>query len=705
MVNKNNEVTAYMKDGKALRQVSIIKTGGNGSKTTYSINGTHTVDIKGVDPTGMEEKQNKLVVYETLYLGEYKTVEELDAAIANKSIKKNYDGYAGQSFFPVEHKDKNDDYQTVRPIDLQTAASYGVNHDRVSYPDAQAQIIDKVYYTGLEIGKEYTVKGTLHIKPDSENGEETELKDKDGNPIVIENTFTARSNEGYEELVFEFDASLLKGKTVVAFEDLIYNGIKIAVHRDIKDENESIHFPKFKTSTRNALAKDTDDEASKEVSIVKDTSILDKVSYLNLLANRKYLVKGVLMDKETGEVMKDAQGKEIRGEKYFDTPEVKEALDAASPNAIDYKLADGTVMKLSADHADYSCDGYVEVAYDGYDLSNMVGKIGVAYEEIYLIQEDSEYLVGEHKDIDDVNQFVYFADIHTSAKDKSTGIKVVPCDSETAIQDEVTYKNLIPGKEYSLNASLHVRNDKSGKYKDGENLRDKNGKDINVSFKFIAEDKNGTVTVEIPIDTNELRSMELVVYEEMINSQGILVAEHKSIEDSDQTVTIPGGYTNARDKSSDTQVAEFDKDITIVDQLTYENFEPGRKYKVTGTLYSKQTGSPIKSGDNPITATVEFTPDTNSGTVDVPFSFNTKYLSGAAIVAFENVMYTNEDGKEVSVFSHQDINSKEQTIQIKQGDAPKEKKTETTEKVKTEKVTTEKVVVEKKTTSSKSPKT
>ena len=56
---------------------------------------------------------------------------------------------------------------------------------------------------------------------------------------------------------------------------------------------------------------------------------------------------------------------------------------------------------------------------------------------------------------------------------------------------------------------------------------------------------------------------------------------------------------------------------------------------------------------------------------------------------------------------HQDINSKEQTIQIKQGDVPKEKKTEskTTEKVKTEKVTTEKVVVEKKTTSSKSPKT
>ena len=707
VVNKNNEVAAYMKDGKALRQVSIIKTGGNGVKTTYSINGKHSVDIKGVDPSGLEEEQKKLVVYETLYLGEYKTVEELDTAIANKTIKKSYDGYEAMSFFPVEHKDKNDDFQTVRPIDLQTAASYGMNLDRVSYPDEQAKIIDKVYYTGLEIGKEYTIKGTLHIKPDSKDEMEIELKDKDGNPIVVENTFTAKTNEGFEELMFEFDASLLKGKTVVVFEDLIYNDMRIAVHRDIKDENESIHFPEFKTSARNALVSDSDDEASKEVCISSETSIIDKVNYLNLLANRNYLVKGVLMDKETGEVMKDSQGKEIRGEKSFSTPEVKEIIDSVSPNGIDYKLEDGTVMKLSADHADYSCTGYVEVTFEGYDFSTLAGKTGVVYEEIYLIQEGSEYLVGEHKDIDDVDQFIYIADIRTSATDKLTGIKIVPYDTETVIRDVVTYKNLIPGKEYILNASLHVKNNKDGKYKDGEILQDKNSKDIAVSVKFTPEEKNGTVTVEIPLNTNELRSMELVVYEEMTNSLGILVAEHKDIGDSDQTVTIPGGYTNAKDRNSDTQIAEFDKDITIVDTITYENFEPGRKYKVTGTLYSKQTGSPIKSGENPITATVEFTPENKNGTVDVPFSFNTKYLSGVAIVAFEDVIYTTENGKEISVFSHQDINSKEQTIQIKQGDVPKEKKTEskTTEKVKTEKVTTEKVVVEKKTTSSKSPKT
>lgn len=699
IVNNDGEVTAYMKDGKALRQVSTLRTDDGKSKTTYNVKGMHAVDIRGVDPTGLEEEQKKLVVYETLYLGEYKDLSEIDRAVADRTVKRSYDGYTDLTYFPVEHKDKNDTFQTVRPIDIHTAASYSENLDRISYPIENAVITDKVFYTGLEVGKEYTIRGTLFIKPENDGETEIELKDKDGNIVEVEHTFTAPANEGCEEIVFEFDASLMKGKTVVAFEDLIYNDLKIAVHRDIRDENESIHFPEFKTTTRNAAVSDIDDVSSKEIYTSKDASIIDKISYHNLLANRSYRVKGILMDKETGEVMKDADGKEIKGETIVNTKEVSESLDKVSPNAVDYKLSDGTVLSLSADHANYSCDGYTEVIYDGYDLTNLAGKTGVVYEEIYLIQDGSEYLVGEHKDIEDVEQFVYFADIHTCARDKSTGIKTVPCDSDTSILDEVTYKNLIPGKEYTLKASLHVKNDKSGKYKNGEYLKDKSGKDLIVESSFIPEEKDGTAVVEIPLNTSELRSMELVVYEEMYNSLGTLVAEHKDMEDSEQTVTVPGGYTNAVEKSSNTQTAGFDKLITVVDKITYENFEPGKTYKVTGTMYSKQTKNPIKSGDNLMTSTVEFVPENSNGTVEVPFTFSTKYLSGAALVAFEEVTYTNEAGIDITVFKHQDINSKEQTIQIEEGNVDKKKPP----KAKAEVV--KKVVKEKKNTVSKSPKT
>ncbi|SNU09771.1 hypothetical protein SAMN06297422_13012 [Lachnospiraceae bacterium] len=680
VVDKDGNVRPYTKDEEPLRITSTFKTP---EKTTRSVNntsGTHTLYIKGVDPTGLEERQEKLVVFESLYLGTYNSVEELDKAIEEKSIKTRYDEYSEEDdmdFFPVEHKDENDDYQTVRPGDIHTNAGDGIDSDNVAYPRVSSVIKDKVYYTGLEIGKEYTVKGILRIKTDSGEGEE--LKGADGQPVVAEKSFKAEASEGYVELEFTFDASVLKGKTVVAFEELFYNGIKIAVHADINDEDESIHFPEVKTTSRNTiLSPDKTDDSAKEVEASeKGGSITDTVSYKNLIANKTYIIRGTLINKSTGEILKDATGKEIKGECTFKTPITGEVKIDKSPDAVDYELPDGTVMDLSSDHADYMCNGSADVIFDGYDLSNLAGVTGVVYEEVYLVKKGREYLVGEHKDQEDIDQFIYFVKIKTEANDSATNSKVVPYEAETEIEDTVSYKNVIPGKEYTLTATLHVKNDAGKKYKNGDVLLDKDGKPVTATFSFVPDKKDGTAVVKIPVNTEGLSGMELVVFEEMRNEYGVQVAAHNDIEDSAQTVQVPGGYTSAVEKKSKNKSVEPDEDITIVDTIVYTNLEPGVEYKVKGILYSKESEKPVKIDNKLVTSTVSFTPKEKNGKVEVPFDLNTKEIAGISVVAFEDVTIKNEKDEDVLVFSHRDINSKEQTIKVNESPEEKTKKKNT----------------------------
>ena len=48
-----------------------------------------------------------------------------------------------------------------------------------------------------------------------------------------------------------------------------------------------------------------------------------------------------------------------------------------------------------------------------------------------------------------------------------------------------------------------------------------------------------------------------------------------------------------RDRTG-TQNSLADKEVTIVDTVSYKNLIPGKEYKVTGKLYDKETKEPLK---------------------------------------------------------------------------------------------------------------
>ena len=708
VVDKDGNAEIYTNNGKEYRQIASYTSPSDYEKSIYEVDGEIVVNIEHVDPTGLEEQQKKLVVYESLYYGHYDTLEELDEAIANGTVATRYPVYSDDDdmdFFPVEHKDNDDDYQTVRPGDIHTTAEDSVTLDHIGKNSAEAKLTDRIYYTGLTAGVEYTISGKLVVKegtdwtnikydpkdPDADaegfvtttttsgNGTAYFLKDADGNEVTASKTFTPAEPEGYVDVVFEFDASLLEGKTTVAFEALSYNDKVITIHMDLDDEDQSVHYPLIHTTSRNAKADltkatDADEEAlAKQVSATDGESFIDTIHYENLIANRTYVAKGILMDKATGKVMQDASGKDITAEFTFKTDEVGEVVIDTTPDAVDYILADGTKLDLSSDHANYLCNGDVDLEFSGYDFSNLANKTGVVFEEIYLqtttsstdssgnpVSKTELSLVGEHKDITDVDQFIYYVEVGTKAEDATTESKVVPYNKDTVIEDTVSYKNVIPGKEYTLTATLVVKNDQSGKYKDGDKLLDKDGKVITVTHTFTPEKANGEEIVKIPVNTAPYRDMEIVVFEGLQNKFGIEIAAHNDLTDEDQTIEVPGGGTTAKDKATGDKVSSASKSVTIVDTITYRNLQPGREYTATGTLYKKSTKEPLKDADGKnITNTVKFTPKEKNGTVDVDFTIDASLLAGESIVVFEDVL----DKKE-TVFIHHDIEDEDQTVDI-----------------------------------------
>lgn len=200
------------------------------------------------------------------------------------------------------HEDINDEGQSIHFPGIKTTAKSKETNTNQGMPRENETIIDTVKYDNLIPGKEYTVKGKLMDKDTKKP-----LKDKDGKEITAEKTFTPDKAKGTVDIEFTYNSLLLQGKTTVVFEDMYHNNIKIAVHADINDNDQSIEYPDIKTSAD-----------VKETGKLKDNkfTIIDKVTYTNLTVGKEYTVKGKLMDKKTGNPFL-VDGKEVTAEKTF----------------------------------------------------------------------------------------------------------------------------------------------------------------------------------------------------------------------------------------------------------------------------------------------------------------------------------------------------------------------------------------------------
>lgn len=493
----------------------------------------------------------------------------------------------------AQEMDPNVESQQVHTdnvVVIETVATYNGKH--IMPNDTDVTFTDTVEYWGAMPGTEYVLKGQLM---DKETGDP--VKDADGKDIVSESKpFTPTSKHGFETVEFSLNTSDLDGKSVVVFEELCEGGSVIAEHKEITDENQTIIIPSVETTA-------TDTETKAHVGEVNTTEkIVDVVKYTNLIPGEKYRVDGKLMRKEKASAEPVAEAEttpadQTPAENTEVTQDATQEATPATPSENGEAPQDATQEAVPADAATdeapvvlaeaseeftaEKADGEVKLTFT-VDSTQLKGYSSVAFEE--LVDLETGVVIGMHKDIEDEDQTIHYPEVTTDAVDGKTGLHTGELGSEVTIVDTVTYKNLVPGLEYTLTGTLM---DKST----GDPLK-VNGKVVKATDKFTPETADGTYDLEFKLDSTALAGTSAVVFEEL-EYNNVLVAEHKDIEDEDQTVDYPEIGTVAVDGQTQAHEGLADGDVTIVDTVNYKNLTPGVTYIVRGTLMDKETGEPF----------------------------------------------------------------------------------------------------------------
>lgn len=522
------------------------------------------------------------------------------SALGGKTVvvceKLTYGDYVAATEEDMENKD-----QTIYFPEIHTTATDSETADHLTLADSRAVITDTVTYTNLLKGETYTLSGVLM---DKDTGKELLV---DGEPVTQEMAFTAGRASGTKKLKFEFDTTGLAGKSFVVYETLTLEDVEVAEHKDINDEGQTIHIPEAHTTA-------ADNDTKINVSQAKDEiHVTDTVTYRNLVPGKEYTVRGTAVDKETGKPLQDADGNELISSVTF-----------------------------TADKA----DGTVDVPFT-FNGIGMAGRSVVVFENVYFLDK----LIATHADIDDEAQTVHIPNMWTTAKDNDTESHMSLADSDVTLTDTVTYRNLVPGKTYTLSGTL--MNQKTGEPVTVD------GKKVTSSAQFTPESADGETTVEFKFNTKGMGNTTVVVFEKMLYNDSP-VAVHEDINDKGQTIYIPSVGTTAIDEKTATKLTLAEKDIHIVDKVAYRNLVPGETYKVTGTAIDKTTGEVLKDDAGAdVTATATFKAEKANGTVDVEFVFDGSTLAGKTVVMYENIYY-----KDRLVGVHADINDEAQIIYV-----------------------------------------
>jgi hypothetical protein len=369
-------------------------------------------------------------------------------------------------------------------------------------------------------------------------GELWDITDPD-NPVSLNNTAEATFTPEYDVMIYQylnFDQQLddLDNHTIVVYETLydITDGTEklVTEHKDNGDTKQMVYVDELYRRDFELLKVNADDE----------TEVLEGFKF-NI---KTYRVKrdGVVEDVDLGEFTTDADGK-------INIEKIKE----------DCKI---TVTETAA--ADPTWYVWEEPFY--YDIGHDA-----------TIVEALNAKIVDHK-----------IKIGTYAIYEDTGDKDHEAEGETNIVDRVDYEWLYKNKDYKLVATLI---DKGTAESPSETQI------TTVEHEFKPENTNGSEEVKIAIDPGLYPSHSFVVFEELYVKDGsdwAKVAEHKELDDADQTVYVDSNYRclMVMYKTNETKTIRLNGGVfTVTARRTRKDGTTGSRTIgrfVTGGIYYEQ---------------------------------------------------------------------------------------------------------------------
>ena len=400
------------------------------------------------------------------------------------------------------------------------------------------------------------------------NGESVEVNDAYGAfPYDTYRLEELRCEENVDKVLYKGTFRISRDRYVVDLGTILNPDLTIAT--SAKDEATGTHYS----------------NADEKVTII------DTVTYTGLKKGQEYVMKGTLMDRETGEMILDGENRNITASKRFKP-----------------KTAEGSV----------------EVKFE-FDAKSLAGKSITIFEECML----DNTVIAVHKDLEDADQTIHVPSAGTTASDKNTGTHHAYAGEYVELTDTIEYRNLLPGETYTLHGTVV---EKETEQRLSEETQQ----------EFIPEKADGSIEIAFEINGIDLSGKTAVIYEE-IKIDGKSIAEHKDPEAKEQSIYFPKIGTKAMDKKSKTQEGDAREKQTIIDQVSYENLLPGETYILKGVLMDKADGKEMTDKNNrKITGRTTFTPEKSAGTVEMTFELDARELGGKAVVVFEN-LYDEED--------------------------------------------------------------
>ena len=133
------------------------------------------------------------------------------------------------------HADIEDEGQSVKVYVPEIKTTASIDGKKEITTAGKVTIEDVVSYTNLIPGTEYTIRGTLMNKATGE------VFTVNGETITAEVKFTPKGRNGEVKVKFVFDASgITKSTSLVVFESLYRDDVKITTHKDIEDKDQTV---------------------------------------------------------------------------------------------------------------------------------------------------------------------------------------------------------------------------------------------------------------------------------------------------------------------------------------------------------------------------------------------------------------------------------------------------------------------------------
>jgi hypothetical protein len=234
-----------------------------------------------------------------------------------------------------------------------------------------------------------------------------------------------------------------------------------------------------------------------------DATIVDKVGYC-VEPNKRYTIKGVLMDKNTG--------KEL--------------------------LIDGKKIESSANiNPTTSCgSASMEFVVDARELG---GKDIVVFERLYKYKDDGKYEnedpIIEHKNINDSKQTITIISLGTDAKDGIDDDKQILADKTAVVKDTISYC-VKPGQKYTIRGTLIDKATSEPLLVDGNKIEG--------AIEIEPTEACGTAEMLFHFDATGMEGKEVVVFERLYifkaetDDEGDPIIVHEDPNDEAQTVFI-----------------------------------------------------------------------------------------------------------------------------------------------------------------------